>query len=250
MRTTITEANLAYAEKRPITTNKDRFQWVSQTFSLLGQKGFYEESLFSCGLEAQTREQLNMPLKPVDDCGPDYENAEVTSRAAHYWKDGRPYLCSRLVSKNPHTIRFFPTLTGFRVPTRDYVMDLRYFIEPEIMTLDDGRVVVAMNGRPLFLRAAYTRASGITRWQVDLVAAMEAGADIDVWRRFERVVRAPDEQRQMYKQWVEISNHCRKRNLVCPPMPAPLVVEAIMIVPPKTIEIASDDLTPVLALTA
>lgn len=230
VRIEVDDDDVAFGEKRPIMTEKERFQWVQQTYSLLGKEGFYEESLYSCALESWTAKRLGVPRKDVDDTGPDYHGVEVTSRAAHYWADGRPYVCSRVVSKHPHTIKFLPTLTGFRVPTRERVMDLRYFVEPEILTLDDGSCVVGMNGRPLFLRQAYTRASGITRWQVDLVAAVQARADIDVWTRFERAVRAGQAQHELDSAWVEA---CRARRTQRPPRPTPIVQAALLVVKPR-----------------
>jgi hypothetical protein len=237
MRIEIDQDDLDYGEQRPITTDKERFQWVEQTYSLLGKEGFYEESLYSCALESWTTKRLGIPRKSTDDTAPDFYGVEVTSRAAHYWADGRPYLCSRIVSQNPHVIRFYPTLTALRVPTRDRVMDLRYFVEPEVVTLENGTQEVQMNGRRLHLRQAYTRKSGITRWQVDLVASAESRSDVDVWARFEHAVQLGQQQQVVDQEWVQRRKLARRRGWAIPPRPL-LTHQALMVVPAPEEQIA------------
>lgn len=177
MKINIEDDDLLYAAKRTIRTAQPDFVWDNWTYSSLGADRFKQEGIFSVALESAVARRLGLPRKAIDDTMTDLPNVEVASCAADNW-NGRPYFVSRKVNPKDHDSRYFlPTLTGFRVPSHERVVELRFFIEP------------AMKERLRFFKA-FKKDSGITRWLIVPETAIALGADVDIWFRLEQAVRA------------------------------------------------------------
>jgi len=177
IRIKISDDDLEYAEKRPITTEKARFIYNHQTESSLSKEEFYEEGLYSGATESAVGRLLGVQRKLVDDTSPDLPgDVEVTTCAAKYWA-GRPYIVSRVVRQFPRTHRFYGTLVGFRVPNETRIIELRYFLEPQMAPFKYYRVFGRTTGKQ------------IHRWLVEPHSAREKNAHIDVWSRLQHAVR-------------------------------------------------------------